>query len=88
MPRIQLPRLSRIAVAAAASAAMIGSSFITPAHADTVPGVADTTALTSPVAPADAFKGDATPNSLEPESADPGRRHRDASAAGRRRAPG
>ncbi|MFT8899332.1 S-layer homology domain-containing protein [Propionibacterium freudenreichii] len=50
---------------------MIGSSFITPAHADTVPGVADTTALTSPVAPADAFKGDATPNSLEPESADP-----------------
>ncbi|SCQ72625.1 Hypothetical protein PFR_JS17-2_1995 [Propionibacterium freudenreichii] len=38
MSRIQLPRLSRIAIAAAASAALIGTSFIAPATAFAAPG--------------------------------------------------
>ncbi|CEI31450.1 Hypothetical protein PFR_JS8_1974 [Propionibacterium freudenreichii] len=37
MSRIQLPRLSRIAIAAAASAALIGTSFIAPATAFAAP---------------------------------------------------
>lgn len=47
MSRIQLPRLSRIAIAAAASAALIGTTFIAPATAFAAPAPANAVAATT-----------------------------------------
>ena len=47
MSRIQLPRLSRIAIAAAASAALIGTTFIAPATAFATPDSTNAVAATT-----------------------------------------